>query len=178
LGIMPTRLLVLAAAIVLGGCTSVPEVVKTAPPGDVHVGEVRNDPTRFVGTVVRWGGSVEAVRNERDATLIEVVARSLDSSGRPRDEDKSEGRFLAKVAGFLDPAIYAQGREVTVRGQVTGVHEDKIGDFHYLYPIVTVEHLHLWAPRPPPLPPYPYYDPFWWGPGYPWGWPYYPPYRY
>jgi outer membrane lipoprotein len=175
-------LVLIAAAAWLAGCSTVPEVIKSPPPGDVHVGEVRAEPARFVGTDVRWGGSVVTVRNERDATVLQIVARRLDSSGQPRDEDRTEGRFLAKVSGFLDPAVYEKGREVTVRGRVEGVVEETIGEFRYQYPVVAVEHLHLWAPRLPPASTYPYYGPYWWHPAYPWGWPYYwpyyPPYRY
>ncbi|UCH52985.1 MAG: Slp family lipoprotein [Pseudomonadota bacterium] len=170
---------IITLATALGACTTVPEPIKSAPPGDVQVAEARLDPERFRGTTVRWGGAIQSVRNERDSTVLEIVARRLDSSGQPREEDKSAGRFLAKAAGFLDPALYATGREVTVRGVIDGVSDAMIGDFPYRYPIVRVEYLHLWAPRPPPLPPY-YWDPYWGYPGYPWGWPYrypyYPPY--
>jgi outer membrane lipoprotein len=179
---MYRRSSILVAATLLGACTTIPEAIKTAPPGDAQVGEVRADAPRFVGTVVRWGGSIVTVRNERDATVIEIVARRLDSDGQPRDEDRTEGRFLAKASGFLDPAVYKKGREVTVRGRVEGVVEEAIGEFRYRYPVVVVEHLHLWGPRPPPAYSYPYYGPYWWHPAYPWGWPYYwpyyPPYRY
>ncbi len=169
---------VLGILALLTACSTVPEAIRTPAPGDVRVAEVRAEPERFVGTTVRWGGTLATVRNEPETTVLEIVARRLDSSGQPREEDKSEGRFRARVTGFLDPAIYTQGREITVRGTVAGAVEEAIGEFRYRYPLVNVEQLHLWAPRPPPLPPYPYYGPYWWSPAYPWGWPYYPPYRY
>lgn len=166
-------LVAILTLLALGGCASVPETIRRAPPGDVPPDEVRAAPQQYLGVTVRWGGSIVKVHNRQTETLIEIVARRLDSQGRPRAEDRSLGRFLAKVAGFLDPAIYAAGREVTVRGQFEGMVEQPIGEFRYLYPIVRAEHVQLWPPRREPDYPY-YYDPFWYDPWYPWGWPYHP----
>ncbi|GMR03590.1 MAG: Slp family lipoprotein [Gammaproteobacteria bacterium] len=172
---MRTPWLLLSALVLLAGCASpIPEPIRLAPEGDVQLAEVRRESQRFVGSQVRWGGSIASVRNLREATLIEVVGRRLDKRGRPREEDRSEGRFLVKVPGFLDPAVYAEGREVTVRGRIEGAVERPIGEFRYTYPVVRAERVHLWEPRPLPAPAYPYYDPFLRDPWYPWGWPYYP----
>ena len=48
--------------------------------------------------MVRWGGAIASVENRRDETWIEIVERPLNT-------DKSAGRFLARVDGFLDPAV-------------------------------------------------------------------------
>jgi outer membrane lipoprotein len=168
---LPVYMLSIAA--LLGGCASVvPEAIRQAPPGDARIAEVRRDPSSFIGATVRWGGHVVSVRNRRDETVVELVGRRLDDEGRPREEDASEGRFLARVPGFLDPSIYSAGRELTVRGKVERAVEESIGEHRYVYPQVAAEHTYLWPPRPAPLPPH-YYDP-WWNPWYPWGWPYYP----
>lgn len=161
-------------AALLAGCTSVvPEAIRQAPPGDARIAEVRRDPSPFFGATVRWGGQIVAVRNQRTETVVEVVGRRLDNEGRPRDEDASEGRFLARVQGFLDPSIYATGRDLTVRGKVERAVEESIGEYRYVFPQLAAEQIFLWPPRPAPLPPH-YYDPGWWNPWYPWGWPYYP----
>jgi outer membrane lipoprotein len=167
------------AAVVLGGCASVvPEAIRTAAPGNVQIAQVREQPRQFRDTVVRWGGNIVSARNERDHTVLEIVGRDLDDEGRPRQEDRSLGRFLAKVQGFLDPAIYKPEREVTVRGRIEGVVEQAIGEFRYTYPLVQPDAIYLWKPRPPPSPrPY-YHDPFFYDPWYPWGWPYYRPWPY
>lgn len=169
----------ITAAMFLGGCAStVPEAIRTAPAGDVRLAEARQDPTRFRDAAVRWGGNIVSVRNLREETVLEIVGRRLDSDGRPRDEDRAEGRFLAKTAGFLDPAIYASGREVTVRGRLAEAIEQPIGEHRYVYPVVRAEQVYLWPVRQPPPSTYPYYhDPFWWDPWYPWGYPYWPRYR-
>lgn len=163
------------AIALLAGCSSVPEAIRRAPDGAVSLAEARAAPERYRGTAVRWGGSVVTVRNLKDESVIEIVSRRLESGGRPLDEDRSDGRFLATARGFIDPAIYAAGREVTVRGAITGSTEQPIGEHRYRFVQVAAEEVYLWPPRLPPEPYY-YYDPFW-DPWYPWGWPYYRPYH-
>ena len=171
-GIPLTLLLIIVS---LAGCGGAPQTIRHAPDADVSLSQVRAAPEQFRGATVRWGGSIVAVRNLRDESVIEVVARRLEHGGRPLDEDRSDGRFLARVKGFVDPAIYAAGREVTVRGTVTGMVEQTIGEHRYAYAQVVAEDVYLWPPRLPPQTYY--YEPFW-DPWYPWGWPYYyPPYH-
>lgn len=174
----------LAVLALLWGCASaVPAPIRTAPEIDVTIADARREPESFRSAAVRWGGGIVEVRNEPNQTLIEVVGRRLENDGRPRAEYRSDGRFLAKVSGFFDPAVFAPGREVTVRGRLDGTIEQLIGEHAYLYPLVRAEHVYLWEPRLEPLPHYPYYyrypyyyyDPFWPRPWYPWGWPYPPP---
>jgi len=172
----------IAAAVLLGGCASVvPEAIRSAAPGNVQIAQVHEQPQQFRDTVVRWGGNIVSTRNERDHTVLEIVGRELDDEGRPQDEDRSLGRFLAKVPGFLDPSIYKPEREVTVRGRIEGVVEQAIGEFRYAYPLVRADDAYLWKPRPPPMPypRHPYYDdPFFYNPWYPWAAPYYRPWPY
>jgi len=164
----------------LGGCASaVPQAIREVPPDDVQIAQARRAPQAYRGKEVRWGGKIASVRNLKDETEVEIVGRRLNGDGRPRDEDISEGRFLAKVAGFLDPAVHAAGREVTVRGRLEDAAVERtIGEFRYLYPVVRAEQFYLWEPRQPPSRDYygRYDDPFWnaWGP---WGYPYWPYYR-
>jgi outer membrane lipoprotein len=159
-------------ALLLAGCAGTPEAIRQPPPDDPQLGAVRADPERYKDSEVRWGGHIVSVRNEKDQTILEVVHRRLQENGRPREEDQSAGRFLAKVQGFLDPAVYAANREVTMRGRVEDVIEQKIGEYRYRYPVIRAGFVHLWPPRPPPEPVRYYYDPYW---PYPWGWPYPPP---
>ncbi len=176
-----TCVLGVIAAVLLGGCASVvPEAIRNAAPGNVQIAQVREQPQQYRGTVVRWGGNIVSTRNERDDTVIEVIARDLDSDGRPLEGDRSLGRFLVKAQGFLDPAIYKPERELTVRGPIEGVVEQAIGEYPYRFPLIQADSVYLWKPRPPPQahPRYPYYDPFFYDPWYPWGWPYYRPWPY
>jgi outer membrane lipoprotein len=166
------------AVLGLAACASqVPAPIRTAPPAAPSLTEVRGDIDRFVGQAVRWGGTVAAVENRAQETFVEIVARELGSDGRPVDGDSSEGRFLARVGVFLDPAVYTEGRQVTVSGVVEGTMTRPIGDFAYRYPVVRTEMVYLWEPLPE-RPPY-YYDPWWlYDPWYPYPWRYRPYYPY
>jgi outer membrane lipoprotein len=173
---MRIAVLSFVAAALLGGCASVvPETIRTAAPGNVQIAAVRAQPAQYRDAVVRWGGDIVSTRNERDHSILEIIARDLDRDGRPLDEDKSLGRFLVKAQGFLDPAVYKPEREVTVRGRVEGVVEQAIGEYRYSYPVIRADDIYLWKPRPPPAPPYAYPYPYYYDPWYPWGWPYYRP---
>ncbi len=162
---MPGAALLLLAA----GCASVPDPIRDAPDG-VAPSLARDDPQAVVGQRVRWGGTIAAVENTPENTRVVVVARRLTSAGRPRDEDRSNARFIAVLEGFHDPVVLQSGREFTVVGTVQRTEPGKVGDFDYLYPVLAVEHYRLWPARvelPYPPPPF-YYDP--WYP-YPYYWP-------
>ena len=163
--------------LVLGACaTNIPDAIREPPPGDLSVAEVRRDPNAHIGRHVRWGGTIAGVENKKTETLLELVARDLDSDGRPRMTDRSPGRFLARVDGFLDPAVYANGREMTVAGTLEGVTTRTIGEYTYRYPLVKTDAVYLWEPRVERRSRRDYDDPFWgpWGPWGPWPYPYYP----
>ena len=168
----------LVASLFLVACVSqVPELIREAPKSDLSLSQARagSAPT---GAQIRWGGTIAKVENRRDDTLIEIVERPLNGEGRPTDGDRSSGRFLARIGGFVDPAVYESGREITVVGTLADAVTRKIGEYAYRFPVVDVAHHYLWPQRP--VAAYPrYYDPFWYDPWYPWGpYPWYPGYPY
>ena len=163
-------LLATVLVLVLGGCASdVPQSIRQAPPSAVSPAEARAEPERLTGVTVRWGGTIASVENRREETWIDVVARPLASDGSPKDGDSpAMGRFLARVPGFLDPAVYSAGRELTVLGTFTGIETRSIGDFPYRYPVARVQQHYLWPPALEPRPSD--YSPFWYDPWYPYPW--------
>ena len=163
----------LASLALLGACASTPESISRQPDPNPSLTQVRIDPDAFSGREVRWGGVVVKVENKVDETWIEIVRLDLSSVGRPLINGSSDGRFIASFNRFLDPVVYEVGRPLTVVGRIDGKQRRPIGEFEYLFPIVTVEGSYLWqAVEPVPPPPYPsrwwYYDPW-----YPHPWPYY-----
>jgi outer membrane lipoprotein len=106
------------------------------------------------------GGQIIATVPKPGATEIEILSRRLGDSGAPESGDRSDGRFLARTAEFLDPAIYAPGRRLTVLGSVRGTEERPIGTVPFAYLVVQAERLKLWPreenwvgnPSYPPLP--------------------------
>lgn len=165
----------------LAGCaSSVPKPIQDAPQGAPSLPEVRTEPDRFVGSRVRWGGSIAEVINREDATLVQVVAKDLSGGGRPYASDRSNGRFIARFDGFIDPAVFTQGRLLTVAGTVSGSMTLPIGEYAYRFPVVEVESHYLWEPVSvdrywrSPLWYDPWYDPWYDYPGrwYPYHYPY------
>ena len=166
------------AVSLLGGCaTNLPQAITTAPTPDITVAQARENPKAYIGQRVRWGGTIARVENRETTTDVEVVARELNSSGRPRESDRSAGRFIARIGEFLDPAVYSDGRQVTIAGTIVDETSGRIGAHKYRYPVVNADAVYLWEPLRDVPDRYryydPFYDPFW----YPWRpWPYYYPY--
>lgn len=151
-----------AAAILLGllaGCASIPAPLA----GDYPEFQPEQANERSVGARVRWGGEIIETRPQREQTCVEILAKELSSDFRPRAGDLSFGRFLACRDGFHDPAVFTEGRGITVVGTIEGFTEDTIGEFVYRYPRVAAETLYLWDERPD----YAAYDP--WHSRGPWG---------
>jgi outer membrane lipoprotein len=129
------------------------------------------DPPGAKGKTVLLGGTIVQTVPKAGLTEIDVVQKSLDSSGAPRLTDRSEGRFLVVSEQFLDPAVYSPGRDITVAGEVLDPQTHRIGEIDYRYPVIHAIELRLWRPLGQPDYPYPY--------GWPYGggwrrYPYYP----
>jgi outer membrane lipoprotein len=159
-----------AAAAALSGCATVPtplagnDFAPTTPQQAV----AQNLPA---GQRVRWGGEIIKVEPRSDRTCFEVLSRELYADARPNRSDKSDGRFLACKTGFYDPALYEQGRDVTVVGTIGESEHHKVGQYDYTYAKVDATEVYLWPKRSYPPG---FYDPYWgpcmgdpfWGPGW------------
>ncbi len=164
-----TPVLLLGAALAAGCASTVPEAIRRAPPPDAPtVAQVRESPDCCTGRAVRWGGRILGVENRADETRITVLSLPLAADGEPLEGDVTQGRFIARFDGFLDPALFPQGRRLTVTGTVAGTETVRIGEYPYVHPLVDARHYHLW-PEPEPEPYPEYFDPWYpWYPWYPW----------
>lgn len=164
---MKIYLLFLALWLLSGCASQIPNVISKAPAPDIPIAEVMTQAETYNGRAVRWGGSILTVTNRPGDTEIEILAKRLNRSGRPIDGDETQGRFLARVEGFLDPAVYAQGRLLTVYGAVAGSVSKPIGEKPYVYVKVNTQTLYLWPREPeyvnPGYYPYDYYSPYGYG---------------
>lgn len=152
----------------LGGCASpLPVALQQEPPRSPDLRAVQRSPQAHLGDRVRWGGVIIRVENLPDGSAIEVLARPLDAAGRPLPEVGALGRFIARTTEFVDPLVYKSDSEITLGGTLVEPQTRNIGGYAYAYPVVEVDALHLWAPRPVPRDP-----PYWEDPWYPWGYPY------
>lgn len=149
---------------VLSGCaTQAPAPIAEAPPHNPSISQVRAQPNDYQGIQARWGGTIAAVENREQETRLLIVGWPLDDKGEPQVSTTSQGRFMAKINGFLDPAVYSTGRLVTVVGTIVGSESRKIGSYSYLYPVIAAEHYYLWPRQAARYRGYySCYDPFWW----------------
>ena len=163
------RLLV-AVFLLLGGCATIPAPLKSGSFAAISLQAAQSG--QGIGQRVRWGGSIESTQPRQSDTCLQIVSRPLDDSARPEHTDQSPGRFIACIPGFLDPAIYAKGRDVTVTGTLQPPETRRIGEFPYVFPRIAADNVHLWQKREKADYGDPFYDPFW--SPWPYGpWPYY-----
>lgn len=166
--------LLVAFAAALSACVHVPQSVQLEEPSS-NFNQVAQQPAAFVGNQVRWGGIIARVENHEQDTLIEIVHLPLDGQTRPSATHQTGGRFIARVQQFLDPIIYAQGKEITVVGIVSEPLHGKVGEHEVNFPVVDTSGHHLWAKRKTHHH-IDYYhstwDPFWFY-SRPYRWPYY-----
>lgn len=178
---MVRRFSPLLFALLAGCATDVPLMIRTPPVKPISIADVQRAPDDFIGVSVRWGGTVVAVDNRKDHTEIVVVARPLDSDGEPRASADPIGRFIAEVAGFVDPEQLPTDRRLTVAGPITSLRVQEVGEYPYRYPVVAATSRWLWSEDTAvqPVYGYPWYHPWygwygygpWYGPRYrPWYW--------
>lgn len=164
--------LVLAALLLLGGCTPViSEQSRKLVDSEVKFATLRTSPADYIGKHVMLGGRIAGVRNSIDGAQLEVVQFDLTDSGLPEDSFLSSGRFLATSSDYLDAMIFQRGMLITLVGEVKGKKILRLDDMDYVYPLVAIRELYLWKGLESdraylqPLPPY-YYDPYYYGYGY------------
>jgi outer membrane lipoprotein len=135
----------------------------------VSFAQLRANPDALKGRTVILGGEILQTTNLRDGTRIEILQRPLSASETPQLTDTTGGRFMAFCEEYLDPAVYAPRRRITVAGLVQGSYTGQIGEVDYVYPLISCEEIHLFPTTSAELRRYPRYpwwydDPFF----YPW----------
>lgn len=136
---------------------------------------VRKNPKAYVGKIVLWSGIIVKSQNTEDGTLIEVLQKPASRRGKPKDVDKSEGRFLVLYPGYLDVAIYSPDRKITVAGEIKGKRILSLGKIDYTYPLIFCKEIYLWPKERKIVYPYAYPHYYYWPhPLYPYWYPWYP----
>jgi len=143
---MYIRITSLALTAFLAGCASSPNFDTTLVDRSLTPSSVTAEPAISLGKTAIWGGTILDTRNLKDSTQIEVLAYPLNASQRPLQESKPLGRFIILQKGYIEPATYAQGRQLTVIGTINKQQVGKIGKSQYTYPVIRAEKLHLWEP--------------------------------
>lgn len=166
-------------ALLSTGCAhAISESLRAQAEPSLPFAHLRANPEAYKDRTVILGGEILHTENLQQGTRLEVLQRSLDRTEAPVRTDATGGRFMAMCPEYLDPAVYARGRRITIAGRVLGSYTGKVGEVEYIYPLISCEEVHLWPRAVAVTPPY-YYDPWYWPP-YPYifwrpyaRWPYY-----
>jgi outer membrane lipoprotein len=168
----PCRLWVLIGWLALTGwgCSHViSETVRRQAQPPVSFADLRANPEGLKGRTVILGGEILQTNNLREGTRLEILQRPLSESETPKWTDTTGGRFMAICKEYLDPAVYAPQRRITIAGQVVGSYVGKVGEVDYTYPLISCEEAHLFPSASTELRRYASY-PWWYGEPtfYPW----------
>ncbi len=106
--------------------------------------ELQRQPQKYEGEVVMLGGTIIRIDVGGDETELVVLQTDLDRAGRPRDTDRSAGRFLVRTPRFLDPELYHAGVRITVVGEKVQSQERLIGNMPYRYPVIEPMEITKW----------------------------------
>ncbi len=99
------------------------------------------------GETVRWGGTIASIENSDEGSIVEIVSRPLNAWGRPKRNDQSDGRFIARIEEVMDSEKVKQGMDVTTIGELIAVEEGLVGEMLYKFPVMTVSKVKVWQPE-------------------------------
>jgi len=137
--------LAIMAIFSLIGCTSViSENAMKSVDNTVSYENVMVNPDAHSGKVLLMGGTVLETTPMSGKTVLMVLQHPLTGSDKPDIAAPSKGRCLVEVEGFIDPAVYGPGRQVTLVGVVMGKETRKLGQLDYTYPVIRGTEVYLW----------------------------------
>lgn len=142
--IQPYILLFSGLLILLSGCTSQPTFNTQQVTLKLSPQQLLENPSAYYDKTVLWGGTILQTHNLTEHTQIEVLAYPLGSYQRPLTDQTPQGRFLVHHKGYLEPAVYTQGRLFTVMGKLYKTESGQVGEHSYNYPVIQSEQIHLW----------------------------------
>ena len=116
---------------------------------DIPFQWIAENPERYRGAFVIWGGEILDSKTLGEGTLIEVLQRPLARSEKPDKTKNSNGRFLVLYeAGF--PPVFRKGSKITVAGIVEGQKTlqmggaVRMGKVNYSYPYLMAKEVYIW----------------------------------
>jgi outer membrane lipoprotein len=139
-----------ALAAILSSCAyPISDVYRREARPDVDFNTVHSDPAAYRGTLVIWGGEIIRTVTTGEKSDIIVLETPLDHWGKPLSDVHSQGRFIVQDNRFLDPAVYAKGRKITVAGVIIGEQRNRLDRTYYNYPLIKADQIHLWEESGP-----------------------------
>lgn len=146
--VCPFRMLgVLMILMLLCSCSVISRPMKKEAGAKIDFNQLVKYTDGYLGQTIILGGYVIEVKNNEETTLITVLQAPLDVSDSPLSRDKSQGRFIVSVDGFLDPAVYEKDRSITVAGIVQPSIHRNIGTKQVKYITIKSREIFLHAKK-------------------------------
>ena len=142
-----SNILVLAiflALFVMGCAAGISQQARSKVTYSGSFSALQKTPDVYKGEVVMLGGRIIEAKASSPMSELTVLQLAIGTSDRPKNSDKSEGRFIVQSKQLLDPAIYEKDMLITVVGTLKGSKVLPIGDLEYKYPIVEPIEIKLW----------------------------------
>jgi len=130
---------------ILTSCVTMPPLILQLPETTKSISLESTELKSAIGQTVRWGGVIIETKNNKDKAQIMILAYPLDNQARPDIYNYSGGRrFIANFNHTLELSQYSHKTEITVIGKFDLIEQNKIGEFNYEFPVVSVEKHALW----------------------------------
>lgn len=144
------RALAIGLAMMVIGCAHpISAPLRQQARKDLTLPKVIQAPGENRGSIVIWGGAIQAIENRDDgSTTLQIKEYPLDWTGEPNAYVESGGEFMVHTPQYLDPTIYERGRWITMGGELIGVRITQTDTLQYRYPEVVAREIHLWQIYP------------------------------
>jgi outer membrane lipoprotein len=131
--------------IVFSGCTPISKELRAQTDRTLSFQQVFQNPEAHKNKIVIWGGEIIETLNQKDGTtLIVILQRPLDWMEEPKFQ-RSDGRFIILVEGYVDPYVFRRGRRITAAGEILGRKVMRLGELEYPYPLLRSKQIYLWG---------------------------------
>ncbi|MDU8924491.1 Slp family lipoprotein [Pasteurellaceae bacterium LIM206] len=138
------KLLILPLIAMLSACVTTPKGLEKNEFTIQSMKQIEAEDYACKCKQIRLGGKVIAATALKTQTRVEVMSLPVASySAKPLMEADSDGRFVAYLNGFVDPADL-KNQYITVSGTLKGKEKGSIDQAEYDYPVIQVKAYKRW----------------------------------
>jgi len=147
---MKTISVLFGALLFLQSCTyAISPAVAEKAAKNIPFEKLQAEPEAFTGKLFILGGTIAQTTNTKQGTVIELDQKKLDYWGKPERTRRTGGKFLVFHPGFLDPMVFASGRDITVAGEILEPNTSVLGDQLSDLVVVRSQEHRLWEQERP-----------------------------
>lgn len=133
---------VLAGA--LSACVSAPQGLNKEQYSLHSLNQISSADYQCQCKTIRVGGRILKAEALPKHMKLEVLSLPINNySGKPNLDGAANGRFIAYLDGFIDPALL-QDQFITLGGRLVRQEAGKIDQAPYRFPVIQAQHYRLW----------------------------------